>query len=302
MVTSDYGKIAYLKIVELEKKVKDLEKKVSQSTYTELEYFYSDLISKYTHEFYINLTALKEGTAYLKLFIDGDFEAGAYSIEVKVNGVHFFMENVPKTNQKTISLNANLNKGENEIAVIIFNDIELLRLNSLKVNVSGYVEYLKIKNNLSNACLSGVEYVLQFKKDVATLFLYSQQDGLVNSYTLTDIKDCKIAGGISNVLYLPFIDQNNNLFMCEYNIETGSDNVIDLKVSACSSVAGYPCENGVKIFYSKFAKIFSGVYESGKPFLPSYTGRKGLEVYADASAPKAIVIVDNFLNAKFVTE
>ena len=302
MVTNDYGKLAYLKITELENRIEKLEKKVSEANYTELEFNYSDLIQQYTHEFFITINALKEGTSTIKLNIDGDFEALAYTVEIKVNDVHLMSEYVQKTNQKSFSLTANLNKGENLIKVTVQNDSCKLNIYSLKLNVSGFVEYLTTKNYLSNVAVDSVEYVLHFKKDVATLFSYSVDTGLVTSYTINSVLDCKLVGAINGVLYIAYIDANNNLFLCAYDLVTGNDEVIDLNVTACSSVAGYPCDNGVKLFYSKFAKIYSGVYIKNLSFISQYTGGKGLEVYADSNAPNAIVIVDNFLNAKFVTD
>ncbi len=302
MVTNDYGKLAYLKITELENRIEKLEKKVSETNYTELEFNYSDLIEQYTHEFFITINALKEGASTIKLNIDGNFEAIAYSVEVKVNDVHLMREYVQKTNQKTYSLTANLNKGENVIKVTVENGATKLKIYSLKMNVSGFVEYLITKNYLSNVTVDSTEYVLHFNKDVATLFSYSTENGLVTSYTLSGVLDCKIVGAINGALYVAYIDQSNNLFLCVYNVSTGEDEFIDLRVTSCSSVAGYPCDNGIKLFYSKFAKIYSGVYTPSASFISHYTGRKGLEVYADGNAPNAVVIVDNFLNAKFITD
>ncbi|MBR5439617.1 MAG: hypothetical protein IKV61_05315 [Clostridia bacterium] len=302
MVTNDYGKLAYLKIAELENKIQILEGKVNQNSYTELEFLYSNLTNKYTHEFSVTLNSLKDGASTIKIMLDATLQSGNALLEVKVNNVTLYKESNFKNAQNSYSFEANLSKGKNLISFKVEDLTTQFALNNLKITVGGFVEYLKTKNYVSNVTVNDVEYVLHLNNDTGVLFTYSYQTGLVNSYAIPNVIDCKIAGVINNVLYILYISKENNLFACAYNLETSEDNVVNLNVNSCTSVAGYPVDGAIKVFYSKFAKIYSGIYEFGKAFMPTFTGRKGLEIYADANSPSAIVIVDNFLNAKFITD
>lgn len=302
MVNNDYGKLAYLKLSELERKIQILENKVNESSYTELEFVYNNLTNKRIHTFSVTLNALKEGLCNIKILSTLETLSDNFFIEVKLNDVLLFSETSVKGLQNSYSLEATLPKGENVILVNIQDDVNGVVLNNLKVNVSGFVNYINEKNYISNVSTESNEYVLHLKNNEALLYAYSYEAGLTKIYTLYDVIDCKIAGVIDGVLYILYINNLNELFVCAYNLSTNSGINHNLNVSSCTSVAGYIVDAGIKIYYSKFAQIYSGTFVLGTPFYSTYTGRKGLEVYADSNAPNAVVIVDNFLNAKFVTD
>lgn len=302
MVNNDYGKLAYLKVAQLENKINDLDSKVSENETAKLEFLFNDLISKQKHYHYALFNVLKEGAVQITVEIDADINVATYLVEVKVNGESLHTQSVIDKNKYTIFLEPILSATENVIDVTVQHQDMFVKVNSIKITVKGNVEKVNYKNFISNLTVDNVEYVLRLKKDFVELFTYSHDSYLVCCYTLKNVCDCKIVGAINGEIYLAYIDQNNKLFMCTYNAETGADEIVDLKVSGCRSVAGYPYENGIKLFYSKFAKIFSGIYVKNANFYGEYTGRKGTFLYGDANVPNAIIIVDNFYNAKFITE
>ncbi len=302
MVNSDYGKLAYLKIAELERKIEALESKVDESSYMELEFLYNNLEYKRTHTFITNFNALKNCTSNIEILLDNLISGDAYAIIVKVNDVQLYKQANIKEAQNSFSLQATLTKGENVIAVSVENLTCDFNLPNLKIKVGGFVEYQKTKNYLSYISDFDCEYILHLNGNNATLFNIALDEKLINLYSINNVLDCKIAGLIESYLYILYINTNNNLYICKYNLKTSEEEIIDLNISSCTSVAGYPSDNGIKIYFSKFAKIYSGVYEQNSHFYPTFTGRKGLEIYIDASVPNGVVIVDNFLNAKFITD
>ena len=301
MVTNDYGKLAYLKIAQLEKKIQKLESLVSKNNYSELEFIYENPISQYTHAFLVDLNALKDGVSTVKLTIDASLN-GTYSIEVKVNEVQIFKQDGFESKQNTFSIEAPLNKGNNVIKVSVECLTEPLKINVLKVNVGGFVEYLKVKNYLSTISINNKDYFVHLKGENAKVYSYCEENGLIEVYNLTNLIDAKICGGTNEYLYILYINKQNFLYLLTLNLEDKTTQETNLNVSSCSSAAGYPVDSGIKVFYSQFAKIYSGIVAPNQAFTPTFTGRKGLEVYADANTPNAIVIVDNFLNAKFITD
>lgn len=297
MVNTDYLRLALIKIEELEKRVENLEKILPEYEYSTLDFGYSDKNVKTLHEKEFKLNSLRAGgfsVSYdLKL-------SGNAVLEIYLNGIKAFSAAVSEGKNSETRFLA-FKKGENAIKAVITSE-NGTAVSGLNLTVCGLVSYVKDSGALSRASSGGTDYVLSVGDDQTVLFSYTVQSGLVSCASLTTVSEASIGGVFGNVIYIIAVGKNKYLYIYSYNCETGGLSKTPLGINGVSSAAGYAVDGGIKIFYSRYAEIYSGTYTQDGNFLPSKTGRKGLKVYADHDVQGAVVIVDRFLNAKLVTD
>ncbi len=301
MVEVDYGKLAYVKNVELERRIKELEQKLSEFTYKEIELKYVNQAGENTFNKEFKVEVFKEDKYALNvsLYVRANDILNA-NAEIYVNGIKRHLKSVQVKQNVSYSFDCALEKGTNIIEIKVVSDLETPILESAKILINGAIDYANVKNHISYIDDVNVTFILHLNENKAVLYKYSA-DGFWAKKIFYDVSDCKICGSKNKVVYICYVDGNKRLKTCVYNDATQEDATYDLGVEGVSSVAGVPYGDGFKIYFSRLAKIYCGEYVEGQAFNPLYTGRKGLEVYADPFVPTAFIIVDNLLNAKLVT-
>ncbi len=301
MVEFDYGKLSYIKYIELEKRIKELESKSSETAYKKLNFEYVNQAGEDTanKEFLLDVFKEDKYTLDLLVYVRGNDPETTYS-EVYINGIKVDAKKVDIKTDFTYSFDCVLEKGKNKIEIVITSSIETPILEVAKLNISGAVDYSNVKNHLTYVTYLASTFIVHLVGNKAILYRYTVE-GLKKQLVLNDVCDCKICGNKQNYIYICYIDAKKSLKTCVYNYQTKEVLHYYLGVEGVSSVAGVPYGDGFKIYYSRLAKIYCGEYLEGEEFKPYFTGRKGFEVYADAMVEDAVIIVDNLLNAKLVT-
>ncbi|MBO5926067.1 MAG: hypothetical protein J6Q38_00700 [Clostridia bacterium] len=298
MVTNDYGKKAYVKVVELEKRIKKLENSSKESAYSELTFSFKDVIDKlrFAESFYVN--ALKDGNYSFTGSID---VVTGVEVSVFVNSIQVKNFVTTSSGVTSFTVEAPFNKGSNYIFVEVTSS-QTFSLNLMNFKVCGNVSYVINQNSLSYLYYKNCDYVLHLNGSLAILYLYNTVSGLNFLTQFYGLKEASIIGVFNDSMYIIAITSKNALKIFKYTFLGNLETEIDLNVELVSSACGYQTDSGFKIYFSKLNEIYSGDYLPGSEFTYTNTGRKGVKLYCEPNFDKNVIIVDKYQNAKLVTD
>ena len=294
----DYGKSAYIKVKELEKKFEKLEKELLSSLTNTLSY---DLVTPeksnvFTKSFICDST--KTSTVTAKIDFESDVSLPVdYQITVNGNAV---INGKLQDGYKTIDFQTVVGEGKVSFQLRLYSDTPFI-IKKLFISLSGNLNYSSEFSRISVFTNNQTTYLSTVDRNKFTLYGYDEQ-GLSSLYELKDVKVASIAGLVAGELYVLYTDVNNYLRLLIYNVEDFHSVILNLNVGGVTSVCGYPYGEGIKIIYVITGKVYSGDYVKNGVFNGENTRRKGIKVYCDANCAGVYVISDAYNSNKLVTQ
>ncbi len=296
---SDYGKRAYVKVIELEKKFEKLQKELKNSVTDTLNF---DLSTPERRVIFGQKFAfVNKDNSNVTLTIDVTTDINlAVNYQILLGGV------VIKSGEFAGgggSLKTEIGVGSGELKFQINLSAPItFGLQNLFVTVSGKVEYVSDYRRLSVLNTSNISYVTIVNENRLILYGYDSTEGLYELFNWADVKDVAIAGFIGGELYVLYVDLSHAVHLLLYNPVTFEGKIVGLGCKGVNSICGYPYGNGIKVFYVQTGNVYSGVYIKGESFISSAVKRKGVKVTADAGVAGAYIISDAYNSNKLVTE
>ncbi len=300
----EYGKIAYLKMLELEKELSALKNSLTQKTSNDI--------------YLVSENDDNNSLTYTKSFIFNVIESGKYNFYGNMQtafenendiSVIFYLngEIVYKINLSSL-LDANFNfdvlcqSGKNQLDVV-FSAVNVFNLKNISVNISRY-EKDDHYHRISHFGFDNYEIIVSVNKNVASVYqLYDNQDELIELFTF-NCKDAQVYDAGTNYFAIVYVDENSNLYHKFYSLYSNYVNDTPLNVNSVQSVCGYRIDSyTVKIIYSRFSQIYYCYYtESERLIINEKTSRKGNILYADAQYKGIYFVVDFTSKTKLVIE
>ena len=293
----DYGKRAYIKVLELEKRLENYIKNNDEQKEKSLTY---DLSLPETRAVFVR--RLK-------------FMANADGI-VKVSATLISPEDVPliyeiyrngelvksgktDTTETLITFDVGAFEGENELEFSISAGLPFV-LDGFKLTVQGKVDYLECKRRISTIAVGESNYVLYLNGNSYTLYYYAGES-LVQKY-YDDAYDACILGLVGSELYVGSISLDYGLKITIINVSTGGGLTTKALVKGVSSICGYQSGNVVTVIFVKTGEVYKGVYDRGSGFSFQSTYRRGTSVFAEPEVSNAYVISDDYKPTKFIVQ
>jgi hypothetical protein len=290
----DYGKRAYIKVTELEKRLDDFINSLAKNTVKTLTFNLSTPEIKATYQRVFKFNALADGVVSLKITIPATSSNSFY--ELSHNGVEIKTGSTGG-NALDIELSLDGYRGENEIFLTLRCGMPV-STSGLTATAVGTIDYISAKRKLSVASVSGVSYVAYLDSGYYTLYSYS--DGVIKEIMRSKATDVCVLGCVLNELYIATIEEDKGLRITYYNLDSSVSLTTTPIANGVSSVCGYISDGAIKVIFVKTGEVFMGEYIKNEPFSYRSTYRRGSEVYADANSPNAYVIFDGFKPTKFV--
>ena len=296
---SDYGKRAYIKVMELEKRFEKLQKEFKNLVTDTLSFdlstperrvifgrkFYFVSKDNSTINLTLDLTTDVNISIGYQIVLDdaviksGQFEGGSGCLKTEIG----------------------VGAGELRFQINLTSPITF-GIQNLYVTVSGKVEHVAEDRRLSLITVSNMNYLTLIDDNRLVLYGYDSIDGLYELFNWQDVKDVSIAGYIGSDLYLLYIDASNSLNLLIYSSISYEGNIINLGYKGVTSTCGYPYGGGIMVYYVSTGNVYSGVYIKGEKFTSSAVKRRGVKVTADSNVKGAYIISDAYNSNKLVTE
>ncbi len=296
---SDYGKRAYVKVIELEKRFEQLKKELQSSTIDVLSFDLTTPERRAVFSQKAYFTCKNAGNIVVNLEVNTDLSV-PLNYQVIVNG-----KIIKSGTSLEGKCNLKIETGVLEGDCVIQTNLSASMTFSIKnfyVSVSGKVKYYQSERRISYATVNGVNYVSFLNNDRVILYSYDNNLGLFSLYELSDVKDACIAGFINGELYLLYITSDNKIKVLIYDPEEYAGFIYGLNVNGATSVCGYPVDNKIKVIYVVKGEVFVGTYEKGLQFYSEQTKRRGTKVTCDCDCVGAYVITGAFNSNKLIIE
>lgn len=292
----DYGKRAYIKLGELEKRIVQLENQIKKTAYNTLFFDLTtpEIITKLNKsvKFLSNGDSLVKGEVFLGVpqgaFVN--YQISCKGLVIKY-GKTSSLENI-------ITFDFAVEDGINSLDFTFYSSVEF-EFNSIKITLGGQIDYYNQKRKLSLATTGYSDYIIYQYGDSATLYDYGL-DGLVKVTEFNGVYDISLLGFSNEKLYVAVIDDKNALTIQTLDISKDTISKSSVLSKNVSSVCGYISQDRVKVIFSKTGEIMVGEYSFNQTFSFEKSGRRGDKVTADSSVIDAYVIYGDYKPTKFV--
>lgn len=297
----DYGKTAYVKVQELEKKILQLQQEINKNVYKSIDFnFYPS--GEVESVYWVRFNALKSAVSKIKFNINTQSSVEyKFTVKLYIQQECICTKTVELGKEDGFEIDVALNSGKNEIKILLVSSISYT-LKSIKVIVNGYVDYLNEYNRLTKTTYNGVDYVLHVSGESATLYTYTPADGLIARSKFSELKDACIGGVITNKLLIVTVDAYNSLKVMFLELSNFEGSYYDIGIDGVSSVAAYLNGNRVRILFVKFNNVYAGNFTASGNFSCEKTGRRGSAVFADADCQGVYFISTDARGSKLVIE
>ena len=281
----DYGKQAYAKLKEFERRIENLEFKIKSLAYNEIEFDLGSLEVKPTHENKIKFISFKEGS--IKISASVKIKEGAtVIIKGQSNGVPFISGEF--TSEYAFDEEITVKQGENQIELTLYAG-EKITISEFKVTVKGAVEPEEKHSRVTVTPCGSDNYVLHKSGEVSTFYVQNSS-AFKSVFSYQNLSDCALCGVYGSNYCILVITEDGRLEARVLQVGTHYGSYYDLGVHGATSVAGYSTENGFVVLFIKLNKLYSGTFVPGKAFTYQETGVTGNRVYADNLAPSTCVV------------
>ena len=166
---TDYGKKAYLKVLELEKRVDKIDKELSSNTHSSLLFDLAtpEMLAKYNKS--VNFCAINDCVSKIDINIK-------CSVESEITYKIYIDSNVIKSGSFTggkdsFSIEAPLQKGTAKLSFEFDSEVHF-SFSVLSISVSGLVKYLNVDRRLSCIEYSGKNYITYLNEGVLNFYSY----------------------------------------------------------------------------------------------------------------------------------
>ena len=296
---SDYGKRAYIKVIELEKKFESLQKEFKNLITDTLSFDLSTPEHRAIFGQKFAFVSKDNSTVNLTLDLSTDVIV-TIGYQIVLDGVVVKSGNFPNGGG-TLKTEIGVGAGTQKFQINLTSPITF-GLQNLYVTVSGKVEHLEDDRRLSIITLQDMNYITLVNDDRLILYGYDNAEGLFELFNLGGVIDVSIAGYIGGELYVLFVDKTNLLKVLIYNPQTFEGFTYSLGCKGVTSACGYPYGLGIMVYYVLTGGVYSGVYIKGEKFTSSPVMRRGVKVTAEPNVEGAYIISDSYNSNKLVTD
>ena len=296
---SDYGKRAYIKVIELEKRFESLQKEFKNLLTDTLSFDLSTPEHRVIFGRKFSFVSKDNSTINLTLDLATDVNV-TIAYQIVLDGTVINSGNF-SNGSGSLKTEIGVGAGVQKFQINLTSPITFGLLN-LYVTVSGKVEHVADDRKLSIITLQNLNYITLVNDNRLILYGYDEVEGLYELFNWQGVKDVSICGFIGGELYAIFIDNLNNLSLLIYNPVTFEGINYSLNVKGVTSACGYPYGDGVMVYYVLTGNVYSGVYIKGEKFSSSAVKRRGIKVTAEPNLSGVYIISDGYNSNKFVTD
>ncbi len=295
----DYGKIAYLKIVELEKQLSKLQETITIQNNSSM-YFISENDN--------NNTAV-----YEKTFVFNSKNSGKYSIDGIINAeietgtllfIDIYLDDcfmdtrvIGMNDDLEYSLNLLIKKGKNSL-IFKFRSDTVFNVKKITANIHKS-ENSNTFNRITKIPKENGDYVLIVKDKYANLQIIDNGEREAITISKFTLKDGIILYHDSDYIYVSYISSNYELFLRKINKETYEYTDENLKVNGVNSVAGYYKDGNLVIIFVKFNQVHIGKYNFST-FTYENVGQIANRVYTEPSISDLYIITNSQDKTKLI--
>ncbi len=295
----DYGKIAYLKIVELEKQLSKLQETLTVQTNSSM--------------YFISENDNNNSAVYEKTFIFDSKNSGKYTIDGIINAnietgtllfIDIYLDDcfmdtrvIGMNDDLEYSLNLLINKGKNSL-IFKFRSDTVFNVKKITANIHKS-ENSNTFNRITKIPKENGDYVFIVKDKYANLKIIEngEREGItISKFTL---KDGTILYHDSDYIYVGYVTLNYELYLRKINKATNEFVDIDLGVGGLSSIAGYFKDNNLVILFIKFNQVHVGKYDFST-FTYENVGQIADRVYAEPSINDLYIITNSQNKTKLI--
>ena len=296
---TDYGKIAYVKVTELEKKFEEFKKGFSSSTVEILNYDLStpEKQAVFTKKAYF--TAKEQTGVIVSVEVETNLET-QMNYRISLNDL-VVDSGVSSNGKLSLQLESNVEKGDGVLKVYLSSSMQFNLLKTA-ITISGKVKHFECDRRLSCVALQDSNYISFLNNKILHLYHYKGNNELESLYEISDVIDGCFGGCINNELYIFYITKEHELRSLIFDTVNRYGFIYDLSARGVTSVGAYPVGNGVKVIFISKNEIYSGIYSKSLVFYYEKTNRRGIKLYTDCDAPLAYVVKSALNSTKLITQ
>ncbi len=303
MIEIDYGKEAYVKLQQLDKYVKNLEKEQENCTYNELRFELGGGKEIKSLEKSFKVEAFKSGKYYFHFKLRTDLvDMAGIVVNIYVNNVVCFSFVHCLDVEYPFIVEPTLTKGENEIKITMTASSPFTA-DYLNVTVNGFINYSKVDNRLSMVSYGDTDYVMFLNGKNVEVYTYTTLNNLKSLRSFYNVKDACLLFANALFVFLAVVGVNDALSIKRINLNTTYVDDYPLNISGVTSVSGYHTGRGIEVLFCKLYNLYQGVFSiTSNTFNYFNTNKKAVKVYADANVNNCFVIKDINNKCSFVNE
>ena len=293
----DYGKMAYVKVIELEKRFEKIQKDLFGAINNSLSF---DLVTPEKRAVFnkdFSCKALKSSTLILKIDLESSITLPLDYV-LSLNG-STVQTGVFEGGKGVFDLQMGVGEGNLNFRLEFSAPIPFT-LTKLLAIIDGNVEYINEFSRLSAINVGQISYLTAVNKNKLIIYGYDE-DGLSEIYKINDVKDASIGGYVNDELYVLYIDTSNVLRVLIYDPSSFMGVIANLNSNGATSVCGHVYGDGIKVYYVLTGNVYSGVYVKNGYFKGEKINRKGVKVTCEPSVLGVYVISDASNSNKLVT-
>ena len=298
---NDYGKMAYVKISQLEDKILNLQKQSLSKTFAVLDFDFTGEKSVNYLEKVVNVNFLSAEMSYVNISCTLEKSSDReIDLNVFFGDEEVYSQSALKDGDNAFDFNALCEKGVYPVKIIL-SSFGAFNLNNLKLEIKGYVSYNNLEGALSVGSYENKDISCHQYGESASVYEYSNGLPLKKIASFSGVYESQVVMVNGEFAYILVVDTKRNLKLIKINLSNYQTNSIILPVNAVMSACGYPDGNGgITIYFSQLAQIYQGNFASDTAFSYHKTGRKGVKLYAECNEPGVMITVDRNKCAKLV--
>ncbi len=299
----EYGKIAYLKALKLEKELEELKNSLTQKTSNNI-FLVSENDDNNSTEYSKTITfnVIESGKYNFQGNVITEFDGqNQISVEMILNGEKIKSFEISSSFSFEYNFDTICQTGKNEL-IVVFLATNNFNLKKLNLNLTKY-DSDELYHRLSKVDYLFATYVLEVNGDEAKLSRIEYNQNEFEELLTFKCKDAQLCGYCIGELRIAYIDENSNLLLKNVSIDGQTASQVNLDASGVTSLCSYVVGNDVHIYFSRFSQIYRCVYNGiSENFYVEKTLKKGNVLFSEPDVSGVYIIADFTSNTKLVIE
>lgn len=300
----EYGKIAYVKVLELEKQLKEITNLLKEKQNEDSNVY---LISENDNN---------NSNFFEKTFVFNSINSGKYKVsgitvfstdiesEIKVkyylNGENVYTHVIGNSEDINYNFYIMLASGKNQIKVEI-SSTNNFNLINLSLNIERDSTLLG-SGKMSSTIVNDKEYILFVSDNLGKVYEVDNQTIVPLLVYTFNCSSGVILCSDSEKITIICSSLEGKLNQVDLFVSDFSSVTTDLGYGGVSSVAGIKYGDGYKVLFTRFGELFEAIYNSSGTFKAEKTGKKGSQVYGEPSVSGIYIVVDSTKKTKIILE